>query len=143
MLKINYHHYTYLNFNPMSREYVTHPTILNLDICMHTGFIKKLLRRNCCVSFWSLRLFILYEYVCVFIVYTFFTQDDDDDGTSRPDRQDDKRIFFDDIFGSVSYEPEEKLPVSNCTCSEYLHNMYNNLILPADYIISYCILILT
>lgn len=43
--------------------------------------------------------------------------DNDDDGTSRPDRQDDKRIFFDDIFGSVSYEPEEKLPVSNCTCN--------------------------
>lgn len=39
--------------------------------------------------------------------------------SDRPDRQDDKRIFFDDIFGSVSYEPEEKLPVSNCTCSEY------------------------
>ncbi|XP_027839993.2 transmembrane protease serine 9-like [Aphis gossypii] len=43
--------------------------------------------------------------------------DGDDDATSRPDRQDDKRIFFDDIFGSVSYEPEEKLPVSNCTCN--------------------------
>ncbi|KAL5235896.1 hypothetical protein ACI65C_003306 [Semiaphis heraclei] len=43
--------------------------------------------------------------------------ENNDDGTSRPDRQDDKRIFFDDIFGSVSYEPEEKLPVSNCTCN--------------------------
>lgn len=61
--------------------------------------------------------------VCVFIVCTFFPQDDDDDATSRPDRQDDKRIFFDDIFGSVSYEPEEKLPVSNCTCSEYTKNI--------------------
>lgn len=79
------------------------------------GFIKKLLRTNfnvsgpCGLSFMR---------VCVFIVCTFFPQDGDDDATSRPDRQDDKRIFFDDIFGSVSYEPEEKLPVSNCTCSE-------------------------
>ncbi|XP_050547810.1 putative serine protease 46, partial [Daktulosphaira vitifoliae] len=29
----------------------------------------------------------------------------------------DKRIFFDDLFGSVSYEPEEKLTIENCTCN--------------------------
>lgn len=49
-------------------------------------------------------------------------QEDSGSGSSSvlSDRQGDKRIFFDDIFGSVSYEPEEKLPVSNCTCSKYL-----------------------
>jgi len=75
------------------------------------------------------------------MVCTFFPQDNDDDGTSRPNRQDDKRIFFDDIFGSVSYEPEEKLPVSNCTCSECILIISHLIIMYlrfTDYIISCC-----
>lgn len=55
------------------------------------------------------------------VTYCTCPQDDGGHGTSKPDdRTDDKRIFFDDIFGSVSFDAEEKLPVSNCTCSEYI-----------------------
>lgn len=57
-------------------------------------------------------------YILIWYTHFLCLQDDSGSGT---DRQGDKRIFFDDIFGSVSYEPEEKLPVSNCTCSEYLY----------------------